>query len=424
MQATIAGINAIQNGNTSWASAVVPVTSQLSEQPIGLSCSQVSIDGISTNSIVDAQINDQIISKVLPHVKKKEKPPASQLQKAAIEVRQLFRQYHKLESGDDGILHRQTAENKQIVLPFMMRHLVYKELHKEMGHMGTEKVVRLARQRFYWANMQCDIDFYINNKCRCLIQKRPSKPTRAPLNTITTNQPMELISIDFLHLEHSKGGFEYILVLVDHFTRFAQAYATKIKSGRTVADKIFNDFIPHSGAPLRTHHDQGGDFENALFSRLQELFGISKSHTKPYHPEGNGQVERFNRTLLSMLRTLPDNFKSKWKDHINSVVHAYNCTHNDSTGYLPHFLLFGHHPCLAIDIAFNIELPAPSGHHCDFVVEWKKAMHEAYKIASQHSHHAGQAAKRQYDRKAHLSDLQPDDCVLVRNLSEHGSLEN
>ena len=123
---------------------------------------------------------------------------------------------------------------------------------------------------------------------------------------------MELISLDFLHLEHSKGGFEYLLVLVDHFKIFSQAYTIKTKKWQTVAAKIFNEFIPPFDAPLRIHHEKGVEFENALFSPIQELFGISKSHTTSYHHEGSGQVERFNRTLLSMLHTLPDNFKSNW----------------------------------------------------------------------------------------------------------------
>ena len=80
-----------------------------------------------------------------------------------------------------------------------------------------------------------------------------------------------MLSIDFVRLERSSGGHKYILVVVDHFTKYAQAYPAKTKTAVTAADRIFNDFIPRFGFPEKLHHDMGGEFENHLFELLEEF---------------------------------------------------------------------------------------------------------------------------------------------------------
>lgn len=144
-------------------------------------------------------------------------------------------------------------------------------------------------------------------------------------------------------------------MLTDHFTKFAIAIPTPNQKARTVAKRLWDNFMVYNGVPEGLHTDQGPDFESKLIKELCEVAGIKKCRTTPYHPRGN-PVERFNRTLLDMLGTLEAKQKSKWKDFVKPLVHAYNCTKNETTGYTPYELMFGRSPRLPVDLAFGLSL--------------------------------------------------------------------
>ena len=136
-----------------------------------------------------------------------------------------------------------------------------------------------------------EIEHHLTKVCQCLKAKRPSRIFRAPIREITAASPFELVSIDFVHLEQSTRGYEYILVIIDNFTRFCQAYPTKNKSATTAAKHIFNDFMLRFATPGRIHHDQGREFENQLFHGLENLSGIKCARTTSYHTEGKGETQ-------------------------------------------------------------------------------------------------------------------------------------
>ena len=201
---------------------------------------------------------------------------------------------------------------------------------------------------------------------------------------------------------------------MDHYTRFAQAYATRNKSAKTAAHKLFNDLILRFGFPRKIHHDQGREFENRLFDQLHQYSRIAKSHTTPYHPQGNGQVERFNRTLLGMLRTFSSEEKQNWRDHLNKVVHAYNCMRQAATGYSPFDLLFGRSPRLPTDVTFGLQngedgvaAIAPE----DYTQKWQEQMKQAYDIASRHIEQSAAQRKRRYDTRATSALLHPGESL-------------
>ena len=141
------------------------------------------------------------------------------------------------------------------------------------------------------------------------------------------------------------------------------------------------------------------------------------SRTTPYHPRGNSLVERMNRTLLNMPRTLPETRKSSWKDHVNKLIHAYNYTVHESTGYSPFFLLFGRSPRLPIDAIFDPQPETGARSHAEYVTKWKTAMQEAYSLALKSATKSAIRGKRNYDKRVRSSALQVGDRVLVCNLT-------
>ena len=238
-----------------------------------------------------------------------QRPPATGRKRELGETQLLLHEWDKLSLDEGGILRRCKGTRTQVIVPRQLRSRILKEFHENMGQLGVERTLDLARERFYWPHMQRDNEHHFLS-VNGLNKRPPSLKTRAPLNPIVTSSPFEPIVIDFLHLEKSRGGCEYILVVMDHLTRYAQVYATRNKSAKTVAQELYNYFILRVGFPFRIHYNQEGEFENCLHREL-ELCGVQHSHTTPYHPQGNGQVERFNQTLSWMLRTLPETQKSR-----------------------------------------------------------------------------------------------------------------
>lgn len=173
-----------------------------------------------------------------------------------------------------------------------------------------------------------------------------------------------------------------MLIVTDHFTRYAQAFITKDQKALTVAKVLFEKFFVHYGFPNHIHSDQGRDFESQVIKELLGMLGIHKSRTSPHHPQGDAQPERFNRTLLSMLGTLDPDKKSRWNQYVCQLVHAYNCTKNDATGFSPYYLMFGREAKLPIDLCFEI---SPDGEddvkYHQYVDQMKRELKSAYQLA-------------------------------------------
>ncbi|XDV44757.1 hypothetical protein PO909_012997 [Leuciscus waleckii] len=379
------------------------------------------VPALSNLELRDKQRADPNLREVIHQMETGEKVPPTAREELP-EISLLLRELNKLKLVE-GILYRKRQDNEQtsyqLVLPKELRSPVLQSLHDDMGHMGIERTVDLARTRFYWPKMSADVEHKIKTCGRCV--RRKALPERAaPLISIQTSRPLELICMDFLSLEPDSSNTKDILMLTDHFTKFALAFPTSNQKARTVAKCLWDNFIVYYGIPERLHTDQGRDFESKLIKELCEVAGIKKCRTTPYHPRGN-PVERFNRTLLNMLGTLEAKQKTKWKDFVKPLVHAYNCTRNETTGYTPYELMFGRSPRLPVDLAFGLPLSGEKHQpHSQYVQNLKSWLKESYDIASKNATKASEKNKVRFDQRVIPSKLEPGDRVLVRSVRLRG----
>ena len=383
--------------------------SHLNSPPIA---STIRVQG-STPDWTLEQDRDPDLCRVREIVKKGIIPRESQKKKESPGVRKLLSHLPSLKLIDD-VLYRVSGDNKRLVIPGQQQKAVLTMIHDDVGHLGRDKTQSLAQERFFWCGLSKDVENKVRTCPQCIRSKRPNLPEKAPLISIKTTRPLELVCMDFLTLEESSGGVQNVLVLTDHFTKFAFAYPTKNQHATTVAKILFEKFVVNYGIPERLHSDQGANFESKVIAELCKLLGIEKSRTTPYHPQGDGTTERFNRTLISMLKTLDPNQKARWKDHVPAMVHAYNSTKHDSTGYSPFFLMFGRQPRLPVDVYLG---NAPKS---ATVSKYQESLEKAFCAASETNDQARKRQAKHYNKKARGPMLNVGDSVLVKNLGLKG----
>ena len=382
------------------------------------------LPSLTTSEWIALQEADKEIKYVVDCLKKGQQPSTEDRSTLTDGTKILLRQWRRL-SLKDGVLYRESAgigesPKQQLVLPKSHRYIAFDGVHDQIGHLGYERTLDLARSRFYWPRMAEDIEKLCKLCPRCIRRKQRAAKT-APLVTISTTHPMELVCMDFLSLEPDNKNTTNILVITDHFTRYAQAFPTKDQKAKTVAKVLWEEFFIHYGFPERLHADQGRDFESQLIKELCSLAGIRKSRTTPYHPQGNGQVERFNQTLISMLGTLDAEKKKNWRLHVRPLVHAYNCTKNSTTGMSPYSLMFGREPRLPIDLQFGINNPPKSAvSHHKYVQDLRDSLRRAHEVAAAQAAKAASYNKERYDRRVRDQALEVGDRVLVRNVGLTG----
>ena len=297
------------------------------------------------------------------------------------EVKSLLRIRKGLKLVKD-ILYRKTYTDNssskkvqwQLVVPKTYRSRALAGCHDDVGHQGRMRTLSLLRERFFWPGMQAEAMQHIMKCTRCLRRKTPSHV--APLQPIHVTQPLELVHMDYLSLEPSKGNIENVLVITDHFTRYALAYPSKTQTAQATARILWDNFICHYGFPEKFISDQGRNFESDLIKELCKIAGVKKLHT----------------------------------------------TKHASTTYSPYYLMFGRHPRLPIDVEFGLS-KSNSGDNSSksrYVQKLRRRLNYAFQKATKAANQQANKYKSSYDKSIKGPQLQEKDLVLVKIVAHKG----
>jgi len=324
----------------------------------------------------------------------------------------------------DGLLyhlwtpHQQPRETvEQLVLPEQFHLIVCKLAHTIpiAGHLGRDKTTKRISRRFFWPSMFRDVGDYCR---RCSECQRTEKGNlrRVPLIPLPLmREPFERIALDIVGpLRRTRKGNQYILVICDYATRYPEAIPLRSIDAGTVAEHLIQLFA-RVGIPREILSDQGTNFMSQLLKELYNLLQIHQIRTSPYHPQTDGLVERFNRTLKSLLRKLVNKEGRDWDRLLPYILFAYREVPHDTTGFSPFELLYGREVRGPLDVLKDVwEANRKSDESVvSHILLVRERMEEMSEVVEENARAAQSRQKRWYDQTARERELEPNEEVLV-----------
>jgi hypothetical protein len=229
------------------------------------------------------------------------------------------------------------------------------------AHFSIDTMFDKIQSRYYWPQMYNDIRSYVISCDSC--QRRGKQKTKLPLHPIPVESPFHQIGIDFIGpLPVTKNGNKYIITAMDYLTKWPEARPVKEATAEQAALFIYEEIICRHGCPSKILSDQGTHFRNQIIEKLMEKFKIQHLFSTPYHPQTNGLVERFNRTLSESLAKLATDHIDNWDNYIAPILFAYRTTKHATTKIAPFFLLYGRDAKLPTDPLENDNTPTLINH--------------------------------------------------------------
>jgi transposase InsO family protein len=351
-----------------------------------------------------AQHTDTEIGPIIRWLAEKpEPPPWNEVTLESSGTKTLWRLWSRL-AIRDGILKRRfegidgETERWQIVLPAVYRAEFLNIAHSGMsgGHLGRAKTESGIQLRAYWPTWKTDVDTFLRACEPCARYFRGRIHRQAPLQTPLIGEPWQRVSVDITGPHpRSSNSKQYILTLVDHFSKWAEAIPLSNHTAPTVAKALMTHIFSRFGVPRQLLTDRGPEFEGALFTELMQCMDIDKLRTTPYKASTNAVAERFHRTLNSMLGKAVAENQRDWDVRLPYVMAAYRASQHSSTGFSPNRLFLGRETYMPVDLVWGI----PEGETAktqtanEFVQKVQRDTEAAYELARKHLQVAAERRK-------------------------------
>ncbi len=231
--------------------------------------------------------------------------------------------------------------NNVILLHALLQMQALQLGHDRHSHVGETKTIHTILAKFDWPGLHKDVAKYVNNCLACQCSKPAKQRTNFPLKPIHSSAPNELLFIDHLKLSTTKDGHLGVLLMLDHLKKFAVAAPYRLCDAQETCRLILEHWVEPYEAPLAIQSDNGVQFTAALTAEMMKHLDILRIHSSSCHPQTNGLVERQNRALILLLRSVCSRKEDDWDKLLPSVIGAYNSTRHASTGFSPHLLWLG-----------------------------------------------------------------------------------
>nr|CAD2207460.1 unnamed protein product [Meloidogyne enterolobii] len=308
----------------------------------------------------------------------------------------------------------------RLVIPYIMRENILKIIHDnpgEGGHLGINKTLQKMKLRFYWPNMNEDIKNYIISCESCQKVKDAFHPNHEELYPIKKPSiPFEHLHMDVIGpLITSTKGYKYILSIIDSFSKYLICCPLKDQTAPSIMRIIIDQIITKYGVPKYITSDQGRNFTSQIMKDISKIFGFEQIFTVSYHQSANGQVERSNRIIKSILAHYVNKEGRNWQEYLQLATMAYNSSKQESTKYSPFYILYGREMKLPIDRVLEIgENEHNNTEITLFQENLENKLNNIWKQTKINIEKAQEKQKENFDLKANPSNFKVGDYVIKK----------